>query len=192
MLHRNWKNLKKVLKKLWYVEFATNCSISVSHSYLACISNIPLLCVIYCSSILNIFSWAAFVLAVFRTGVNEATTSAHSVEQKYLGSGKQFNGCVLMFFSSWYGKPKLCSSNSPCSKNHTICAIVESYLELNPEKARDPEELKDMDERCKITDEMVTTNSFLFDGALNNCLCIVPIASYVQRSPMEPRRRRRN
>jgi hypothetical protein len=40
-------------------------------------------------------------------------------------------------------------------QNHTICAIIDSYIEANPEKARDPEELKEMDARSKLTDEMV-------------------------------------
>lgn len=48
-------------------------------------------------------------------------------------------------------------NHGPCGmkKNHTVCALVDSFLEANPEKARDSEELKDMYSRSKITDEMV-------------------------------------
>ncbi|KAL6057432.1 Kelch domain containing 4 [Balamuthia mandrillaris] len=41
------------------------------------------------------------------------------------------------------------------SRNHAICNLIESYLEANPDKKRDEEELKDMDANSKITDEML-------------------------------------
>ena len=44
------------------------------------------------------------------------------------------------------------------SKNHIVNNIIEVYLRNNPDKKRSEEELKKLDEKTKITDEMVKFN----------------------------------
>ncbi|EGG23593.1 hypothetical protein DFA_05727 [Cavenderia fasciculata] len=72
--------------------------------------------------------------------------------------------CMHNFCACCYGDWRANSSDCPqCrtpvksgQKNHAINNLIESYLQKNTEKRRDPEELKDMDQRSKITDEMLT------------------------------------
>lgn len=40
-------------------------------------------------------------------------------------------------------------------RNHAIVSLVESYIEANPSRKRSEEELKEMDAKNAITDEMV-------------------------------------
>eukprot|EP01102_Stenamoeba_stenopodia_P017307 TRINITY_DN6185_c0_g1_i1.p1 TRINITY_DN6185_c0_g1~~TRINITY_DN6185_c0_g1_i1.p1 ORF type:complete len:610 (-),score=108.48 TRINITY_DN6185_c0_g1_i1:60-1889(-) len=61
--------------------------------------------------------------------------------------------------SEWFERSKQCPTcrdeSQSVRKNHNIANLVESYLEANPDKKRDPEELKEMDAKNKITDEML-------------------------------------
>lgn len=41
------------------------------------------------------------------------------------------------------------------ARNHAIQSLIESYLALNPEKKRPDEDIKEMDDNTKLTDDMV-------------------------------------
>jgi hypothetical protein len=73
--------------------------------------------------------------------------------------------------SSWFERSKVCPScrdeSQGIRKNHAINNLVESYLEANPEKKRDPEELKEMDQKNQITEEMVSRLCFLSFSSLH-------------------------
>ncbi|EGC39329.1 hypothetical protein DICPUDRAFT_86130 [Dictyostelium purpureum] len=68
------------------------------------------------------------------------------------------NFCVCCY-GDWRAKSTDCPSCrlnvKSYQSNHLINNLIELYVKKNPEKARDPEELKSMDERCKITDDML-------------------------------------
>jgi len=71
--------------------------------------------------------------------------------------------CMHNFCTCCYGNWRANANDCPqCrtvvklgQKNHAINNLIEIYLQKNPEKRRDPEELADMDKTSKITDEML-------------------------------------
>lgn len=52
---------------------------------------------------------------------------------------------------SWFGRNKV----DRISKNHIVNNLVEAYLRANPSKKRPEEDLKELDEKNKITNDMV-------------------------------------
>ena len=65
-------------------------------------------------------------------------------------------------YSEWMDKADDCpicrKKVKRISKNHIVNNIIEVYLRNNPDKKRSEEELKKLDEKTKITDEMVKFN----------------------------------
>ncbi|EFA81073.1 hypothetical protein PPL_05909 [Heterostelium album PN500] len=68
------------------------------------------------------------------------------------------NFCMCCY-GDWRANSSICpqcrSSVKSGQKNHAINNLIESYLKVNPSKKRDADELKEMDDRCKITEEML-------------------------------------
>ncbi|GAM17200.1 hypothetical protein SAMD00019534_003750 [Acytostelium subglobosum LB1] len=68
------------------------------------------------------------------------------------------NFCVSCY-GDWNEKSDVCPQCrcdvQMAQKNHAINNVVESYLSMYPEKKRDPEELANMDAKCKITEDML-------------------------------------
>jgi len=75
--------------------------------------------------------------------------------------------CMHSFCAGCYSEWMLRSSDCPScrvkleriNKNHLVNNLVEAYLNANPEKRRPEAELKELDAKNKITDEMLTVYS---------------------------------
>lgn len=63
-------------------------------------------------------------------------------------------------YSQWKKKNEICPECRETvitfRRNHAIIQLVEAYLKTHPEKQRSLEEIKELDQNCDITDEMVT------------------------------------